>query len=116
MKKLTKIDEIIAEGVWHCYTHDGKERPTKITIGRPTQDHDDPNKDWYCPIQIEKFTEGIVTAMGVGSLDALINAMTFLNSFFHITGVAPGFGGPRKKKQKRKSDRKQPKRTSNKAK
>jgi hypothetical protein len=67
MKKLTKIDDVIAEGVWHCFTHDGKERATKITIGRPTQDRDDPNKDWYCPIQIEKFTEGIITPMGVGS-------------------------------------------------
>jgi len=105
MKKLTTIDDIIAEGVWHCYTHDGKERPTKITIGRPTRDQDDPNTDWYCPIQIEHFTEGIITAMGVGPLDSLINAMNFLNSFFHITGVAPGFGGPRKKQQGGKSKR-----------
>jgi len=97
MKRLKKIDDVVAEGLWHFRKSDGAETSAKIVIGRPKQDDTDPNKDWYCPLFIEKYTKGIIPVMGVGPLDSLLNAMNLLRSFFEVMGISSGFAEPKKK-------------------
>jgi hypothetical protein len=42
---------------------------------------DDQNHDWFCPVFIEAYTPHVIPAMGVGPIDALMNAATLLRSF-----------------------------------
>ncbi len=84
----TKIEDVIAEGTFRV-PHPVKGRKTAyIAIGRPRPNPNDPNGDWSCPIFIENYTNGIRNAMGVGSLDSLLNAMALLNSFFSMNTVS----------------------------
>ena len=96
-EETKKIDGVIADGVWYECKLDGKVKLYRITIGKPRKDTSDPRGDWYCPIEIEKFTQGIILVRGVGSLDCLINTMNFLRSFFDTCVIAPGLADPRKK-------------------
>jgi len=97
MKRLKKIDDVVAEGSWRFRKSDGAETSAKIVIGKPKQDGTDPNKDWYCPLFIEKYTKGIIPVMGVGPLDSLLNAMNLLRSFFEVMGISSGFAESKKK-------------------
>ena len=58
-----------------------------IAIGRPGPD-EEPKKNWYGPVFIESFLPRIVRAHGVGSLDALLNAMNLLRQFFDKNTIA----------------------------
>lgn len=86
MKKKT-MSNVIAAGVWNYTARWPKGRKiSRIVIGRPRPDSD-PKGDWICPIEIEHFTRGVVCAHGVGSLDALLNAMQLLRQFFDMNTV-----------------------------
>lgn len=79
------IENPIAEGTYQVpHPHRKDRAKTYIAIGQPRPDTKDPNGDWYCPIFIENFTNGVEKAHGVGSLDSLINAMGLLNNFFSM--------------------------------
>ena len=79
------IQNTIAEGNYQVPHSNQKDRATAyIAIGQPRPDTEDPNGDWYCPIFIENFTDGVQKAHGVGSLDSLVNAMGLLNNFFSM--------------------------------
>ena len=79
------IENPIAEGTYQVPHPHRKERAkTYIAIGQPRPDTEDPNGDWYCPIFIENFTDGVEKAHGIGSLDSLVNAMGLLNNFFSM--------------------------------
>ena len=79
------IENPIAEGTNQVPHPRRKDRANAyIAIGQPRSDTEDPNGDWYCPIFIENFTDGVQKAHGVGSLDSLVNAMGLLNNFFSM--------------------------------
>lgn len=95
LPKLSKIDKPIAEDHWSYKAKDGTDRVSRVTVGEPVPIPDDPNGDWYCPVFIEHKTEGINCVVGVGPVDALMNAMRLVQSFFdEIGGPTPRSGAP----------------------
>ncbi|WP_225414211.1 hypothetical protein [Stigmatella hybrida] len=86
--KLTAINDPIADDYWSYRTEDGAERISRVTIGRPALLADGTN--WYCPMYFEHVTRGIDYAMGVGPVDALMNAMYFVRRrFYEFDDVTP---------------------------
>lgn len=72
------IEDTIAEDRWPWKTSKGKKMVSRIVVGKP-QPH--PQGHWCCPVFIEHITPHIVPAMGVGPVDALMNAMTMVKIF-----------------------------------
>lgn len=86
--KLTAINDPIADDYWSYRTEDGAKRTSRVTIGRPALLADRTN--WYCPMYFEHVTRGIDYAMGVGPVDALMNAMYFVRRrFYEFDDVTP---------------------------
>jgi hypothetical protein len=86
--KLTEINDPIADDYWSYRTEDGAKRTSRVTIGRPALLADGTN--WYCPMYFEHVTRGIDYAMGVGPVDALMNAMYFVRKrFYEFDDVTP---------------------------
>jgi hypothetical protein len=86
LPKIDKIADPIAEDHWHYKTKDGKVVVARILIGRPARVTGDFEGDWFCPVSIEGFTDRVVPAMGVGPVDALMNAITLVRSFAEKIG------------------------------
>jgi hypothetical protein len=86
--KKKPFDDVIADGYIRPARGWVKGKKTVyIAIGRPRPD-EDPKKNWFCPVFIEKFLPRTVQAHGVGSLDALFNAMNLLRQFFDMNTIA----------------------------
>jgi hypothetical protein len=79
---IDRIEHPIAEDTWRYKTQDGRVISSRLIIGKPSKIKDDPNGDWICPVWIEHFTTKITAAYGVGPVDALMNAMIMVKSFF----------------------------------
>jgi len=77
--KIDKIEDPIAEDIWRYTNEEGNEIESKVIVGKPEKAID---KDWYCPVFIENFTSGVVTAYGVGPVDSLMNAMELVKNAF----------------------------------
>lgn len=52
-----------------------------VQVGRPVPAAGDPNGDWCCPVYVEGFTGRVDRAMGVGPVDALLNATLLVRHF-----------------------------------
>jgi hypothetical protein len=79
---LDRIDDVIAEDVWD----DDDGHRCKLIVGRPAQvpaDAGKPHPTWYCPVYIESIMPRIRPIYGGGPVDALMNAMTLVRSYFH---------------------------------
>jgi len=86
--KKKPFDDVIADGYIRPARGWVKGKITVyIAIGRPRPD-EDPKGDWICPVFIEKFMPKAINAHGVGSLDALLNAMNLLRQFFDMNTIA----------------------------
>jgi hypothetical protein len=81
MHRIDKIIDPIAVDEWRYRSPSGAPVVSRIQIGRLERAPDDPNGDWYCPVFVEHFTDRIVPAYGVGSIDALMNAITLIRRF-----------------------------------
>ena len=87
--KLTHIDDPIADDFWEYLTPQGKRRTSRLTVGRPI--HHPDARAWYCPILIEGYSLGIDAVFGQGPVDALMNAMAVVRTFFEQNfSVVPG--------------------------
>lgn len=111
--KLSSIDDPIADDYW-SYKAAGAKRTSRVTIGRPVPLPD--GTDWYCPLFFEHVTPGIDYAMGVGPVDALMNAMYFVRRHFYefddVTPRAtPKAAAKRPRAKKRAAAKKSAKRT-----
>ncbi|WP_434300419.1 hypothetical protein [Corallococcus exiguus] len=112
--KLTAINDPIADDYWSYRTEDGAKRTSRVTIGRPALLADGTN--WYCPMYFEHVTRGIDYAMGVGPVDALMNAMYFVRRRFYefddVTPRAkPATASKRPRAKKSQPSRKKPRKT-----
>ena len=91
--KLSRIDEPIAEDSWEYVTPKGQKRLSRLMVGRPV--HYPEQQLWYCPVLIEGYTRPrIKPIFGMGPVDSLMNAMTFVRTFFEensevLTGAKP---------------------------
>ncbi len=92
LPEVDSIDDLIAEDHW-AYRENGQQKVAHVVIGKPQPAKDDSNGDWTCPLFIEHFTDRIVPVMGVGSVDALKNALTLVAEFDRKVGpVTPRAG------------------------
>ena len=99
----SKITDLIAEGTFRVPQPIKNRKTAYIAIGRPRPIENDPNGDWYAPVFIENYTDGIRKVMGVSSLDTLINAMSLVNSFFHMNTISClEFKAPKKQAEKKR--------------
>ncbi len=80
--QLTTIEEPVAEDLWSYTANDGTTKTSRIRVGRPHPLPGEEDRAWYCPISIEGHLPGIKCVMGVGPVDALMNAMTLVRRFF----------------------------------
>src|SRR4051794_15947666 len=88
--KLSRIDDPIADDCWEHVTPKGRQRISRLTVGRPV--HYPEQQLWYCPVMIEGYTRPRVKPIfGLGPVDSLMNAMTFVRKFFEENSeVLPG--------------------------
>lgn len=82
---ITTIEDPIAEDLW-SYPENGKTTTVRIQVGRPRQLDD--NSDWYCPLLIEGHLPA-KPVFGAGPVDALMNAMGLVRSFFESHEITP---------------------------
>lgn len=91
--KLSRIEEPFAEDYWEYVTPKGQKRISRLVVGRPV--HYPEQQFWYCPVLIEGYTKPrIKPIFGMGPVDSLMNAMTFVRTFFEenfeiLPGVQP---------------------------
>ena len=91
--KLRRIEDPIAEDCWEYITPSGKQRISRLMVGRPI--HYPERRLWYCPVLIEGYTRPRIRPIfGMGPVDSLMNAMTFVRGFFEenfevLPGVKP---------------------------
>jgi hypothetical protein len=94
--KLSRIDDPIAEDYWEYVTPKGQQRISRLMVGRPV--HYPQERIWYCPVLIEGYSKPrIKPIFGMGPVDSLMNAMTFVRRFFEenfevLPGVKPEGG------------------------
>jgi hypothetical protein len=90
LPQLTSIDDPIADDYWSHENDEGVQRVSRVTIGRPAPIPGDPNGDWYCPVRIDPGLEKILCMVGVGPVDALVNASRIVKDFFReLRKVSP---------------------------
>ena len=90
LPQLTSIDDPIADDHWSYENDDGTRHVSRVTIGRPVSIPGDPNGDWYCPVRIEHRRPEILCMVGVGPVDALVNASRVVSDHFHeLRKVSP---------------------------
>jgi hypothetical protein len=80
--QLTSIDDPIAEDHWSYTASDGSTKVSRILVGRPQPLPGEEDRAWFCPLSIAGHMPGIKCVMGVGPVDALMNAMTLVRRFF----------------------------------
>jgi hypothetical protein len=96
--QLTTIDDPIAEDSWAYTASDGSTKVSRLIVGRPQPLPGEADQAWYCPLSIEGHLPGIKCVMGVGPVDALMNAMTLVRRFFEEqSDVTPRAGAASKR-------------------
>lgn len=104
--KLSRIEDPIAEDRWEYVTPKGQKRLSRLIVGRPV--HYPEQQLWYCPVLIEGYTKPrIKPIFGMGPVDSLMNAMTFVRGFFEENSeVLPGVKPPGTRRFLRAASRK----------
>lgn len=99
--KLSRIEAPIAEDCWEYVTPKGQKRLSRLVVGRPV--HYPEQQLWYCPVLIEGYTKPrIKPIFGMGPVDSLMNAMTFVRTFFEENSeVVPGVKPPGTRRSRR---------------
>jgi hypothetical protein len=93
LPQLTSIEDPIADDFWSYERDDGVQYVARVTIGRPEPVPADPGGHWYCPLLIAHNrgpAAKILCMVGVGPVDALINAGRVARDHFHeLRKVSP---------------------------
>jgi hypothetical protein len=80
LPRFESITDPVAVDRWECKKA-GRTFTVTVQVGRPVPVEGDPNGDWCCPVFIESFTDRVVPAMGVGPVDAMLNATLLIRRF-----------------------------------
>lgn len=80
------IEDPVAEDTWSYVNSDGQTQVSRITVGRPRPWPGNVHGDWLCPLEIEHYTDGIHAFVGVGPVDALMNALGVVRGFAEQIG------------------------------
>lgn len=92
LPQLTSIDDPIADDFWSYENDEGVRHVARVMIGRPTPIPNDPQGNWYCPLYIEhrETPSKVLCMVGVGPVDALVNASRVVSDHFHeLRKVSP---------------------------
>ena len=92
LPQLTSIDDPIADDFWSYENDEGVKHVARVTIGRPAPIPGDLSGNWYCPLRIEHrvVNSEILCMVGVGPVDALVNATRIVSDHFHeLRKVSP---------------------------
>jgi hypothetical protein len=92
LPQLNTIDDPIADDFWSYENDDGIQHVARVTIGRPAPILNEPDGNWYCPLHIEHraASSEILCVVGVGPVDALVNASRVVSDHFHeLRKVSP---------------------------
>jgi len=79
---IETIQDVVAQDTWESMEADGTAVSHEIIVGRPFRSPDEEEEVWLCPVSIQNFTDRIVSAQGVGPVDALMNAMSLVKTLF----------------------------------
>lgn len=71
----------IASDTWTYIDGTGDKKIAKLQVGKPRRIPRDEHGDWFCAVYVEGWTPHVVPAIGIGPLDALMNALTLVRSF-----------------------------------
>lgn len=93
-KQLKTIDDPVAEDSFTYSTSEGKRVTSRIVIGHPKRVPKAFGKDWYCPLIIEGETVGIRPVLGIGPVDAVMNAGSVIRQFLEENVFYPGIKLP----------------------
>jgi hypothetical protein len=85
--RFETVDDPIAQDQWAYRDDNGNTRTSRITVGRPQKWPADAHGDWLCLLEVEHFTEGVRAFVGVGPVDALMNAMAVVKAFADQIGT-----------------------------
>lgn len=91
-------ENVIAQDVWGIRSK-GKAKQVRVYVLRPEPAPGDKNKDWRCGVFVEGTMKRVTFAMGVGPVDALMNASRLLMSIWEELGGAAAAIAPRAKKR-----------------
>jgi hypothetical protein len=121
LPRLRRIVDPIADDCWSYAAADGSRVTSRVCVGRPQPWPRNRHGDWICSVSIEHFTDRVVTAAGVGPVDALMNAMALVKAFVDQVGpFSPGASeireghesgsrsGKRSPSQKKRATRRRP--------
>ena len=102
LKQQRMVPEPIASETWTFKDGKGRKRTARIEIGWPQQVPNDKNGDWFCPVFIEGWTTHVIPAVGVGSLDSVMNGTALVRSFReHVASFQIRFGTSKTTRRKR---------------
>lgn len=80
-KRQHSVPSPIASDTWSYSDGAGNKKTAKLQVGKPRRIPRDKRGDWYCAVHVEGWTPHVVPAIGIGPLDALMNALTLVHSF-----------------------------------
>ncbi|WP_434301413.1 hypothetical protein [Corallococcus exiguus] len=84
------ISDPVADDYWSFEDDHGHQHVSRVTLGRPAPIPKDANGDWYCPVVIGHAVPITVSMVGVGPVDALLNAARFVREHLHeLRKVSP---------------------------
>ena len=87
-KKRRTIARPIASDTWTYTDAEGRKHVATLLIGRPQRVPGDKQRAWFCTVYVDGWTPHVMPAIGVGPLDALMNALTVVRSFReHVAGL-----------------------------
>jgi hypothetical protein len=89
---IAHVEHVVAEDLFE-YRRLGKKRVARVAVGRPTPDPS--GRDWYCPLLFEHELKGWLPVYGVGPVDALANALTFVRKQLDALAPVPRGGMPK---------------------
>jgi hypothetical protein len=102
--QVSATSGIAAADVW-SYRRKGKQRRSRVAVMLPEKDPTDRNGDWRCGVFVEGLMKEPTYAMGVGPVDALMNASRLLISLWdELGGAEPRAAEPRRRRTKPQRD------------
>ena len=85
-KHQRTVPEPLASETWSFKDFKGRKQTARIEVGWPQLVPNGQNGQWFCPVFIEGWTPHVIPAMGLGSLDSLMNATAIVRSFGEYVG------------------------------
>jgi hypothetical protein len=81
LRQQRTVAKPVAAEVWTYTDGNGRKRKAEVRVGKPQRVSNDASGAWCCPVYIGGWISHVVPAIGVGPLDALMNALRLVKEF-----------------------------------